>query len=111
MLTCMHLQSSRLLHSSALTRLETSLLSNWPTCTSPSMYVSHLALDLNSFSLTDMQGGECRDIANDTACPPGHADQATITWLNQVIDEVNPDLIVLTGDQCVPSRFEPSRLS
>lgn len=48
-----------------------------------------------------VDGGSCRDIANSTACPsnPDQADQATLAWLQPLLEEVKPDLVVLTGDQ------------
>ena len=48
------------------------------------------------------QTGACRDTINATACPPGEdADLASIVFLNAAIDQVKPDLIMLSGDQCV----------
>lgn len=45
--------------------------------------------------------GKCRDIVNETACSTSteDSDEATLRWLNPLIDETEPDLIVLTGDQ------------
>ena len=50
------------------------------------------------FSVSD---GLCRDIVNNTACPavPEAADNATIKWLRPLVEEVRPDLIILSGDQ------------
>lgn len=45
--------------------------------------------------------GHCRGVSDPHKCStsPEEADKATMRWLNPLVDEVSPDLIVLSGDQ------------
>ena len=45
--------------------------------------------------------GHCRGVSDSHKCStsPEEADKATMRWLNPLLDEVSPDLIVLSGDQ------------
>lgn len=48
--------------------------------------------------------GSCRDVdtTREEECRRKGADRYSLEWLESALDEVKPDLVVLTGDQYVP---------